>query len=99
MLLTVRDEGGILIPSDAGDLQVQVTDHLASLLEQCFELSKTPGRQLVEGKEIFIRIPFSPDLQLVLVCFLVVQSIQIHQFDGGFDPVACLKSQIVRYVS
>jgi hypothetical protein len=55
-----------------------------------------PLLPLVSRQAIFIR---TPDLQLVLAGFLVVQSIQIHPFDGGFDLIACLKSQMVRYVS
>jgi len=63
------------------------------------DFTLAPMFLLVSYQEIFIRVPFSPDLQLVLGGFLVVQSIQIHQFDGGFDLIACLKSQMVRYVS
>ena len=37
MLLIVRDECGILIQSDAGDLQVQITDHFTRLLKLGFE--------------------------------------------------------------
>lgn len=54
---------------------------------------------LVSCHKIFIRIPFSPDLQPVLGCFLVVQSIQVHPMDGRFDLIACLKSQMVCCVS
>jgi hypothetical protein len=55
-----------------------------------------PLLPLVSRQAIFIR---TPDLQLVLVGFLVVQSIQTCQFDGGLDLTACLKSQMVRHVS
>jgi len=63
------------------------------------DFALAPMLPLVSCQEIFIQIPFSPDLLLVLGGFLVVQSIQIHQFVGVFDLIACLKSQMVRYVS
>ena len=63
------------------------------------DFTLAPMFLLVSYQEIFIRVPFSPDLQLVLGGFLVVQSIQIHPLDGRFDLIVCLKSQMVCYVS
>jgi hypothetical protein len=58
------------------------------------DFALTPMFSLVSNQEIFIRIPFSPNFWLVPVGFVVVQSIHIHRFDGGFDLTACLKSQM-----
>jgi hypothetical protein len=69
------------------------------LLPWMLDFTLAPRFSLVSRQEIFIRMPFSPDLQLVLAGFLDVQSIQSHPFEGGFDLAACLKSQMVRYVS
>jgi hypothetical protein len=54
---------------------------------------------LVSYKEIFIRLPLSPDFGLVPTDFFVVQSIHIHQSDGGFELIVRLKFQTVRYIS
>ena len=69
------------------------------LFHWMLDFALVPRFPLVSRQEIFIRMPFSPNLQLVLVGFLVVQSIRSHPFDGGFDLAACLKSQMVRHVS
>jgi hypothetical protein len=53
MLLVVRDEDGILIQGDAGDLQVKVADDLAGLLELGFELS-----EIADGSNIVWAAPF-----------------------------------------
>ena len=63
------------------------------------DFTLAPFFQLVSCQGIFILMPLSPDFWLVRVGFLVVQLIHIHQFDGGFDLIVCLKSQMVRYVS
>jgi hypothetical protein len=62
------------------------------------DLTLAPVFPLVSCQEIFIRMPFLPDLQLALGGFLVVQSIHIHRFDGGFDLIVGLKFQIARCV-
>ena len=46
-------------------------------------------------QDLFIRMAFSPDLQLVLAGFLDVQFIHIRRLDDGFDLAVCLKSQLV----
>jgi hypothetical protein len=51
---------------------------------------------LVSCQDLFIRMAFSPHLQLVLAGFLDVQFIHIRQFDGGFNLAVCLKFQIAR---
>ena len=69
------------------------------LLPWMLDFSRAPRFPLVSRQEILIRMPFSPNFWLVLAGFLDVQSIQIHLLDGGFDLAACLKSQMVWYVS
>jgi hypothetical protein len=63
------------------------------------DFTLAPVFLLVSCQAIFIRMPFLPDLQIALGGFLVVQSIQGHPFDGGFDQAGCLKSQMAWYVS
>ena len=48
--------------------------------------------------DVLIRVNHTLDSGLVLVVFFDVKSIYIHQFGGGFDLIACLKSQIARCV-
>jgi len=51
---------------------------------------------LVSCQDLFIRMAYSPDLQLVLAGFLDVQFIHIRRFDGVFDLVVCLKFKIAQ---
>jgi hypothetical protein len=60
------------------------------------DFALAPLFPLVSCREIFIQIAFSPNFWLVPVGFLVVQSIHIHRFDGGFDLIVGLKFQIAR---
>jgi hypothetical protein len=62
------------------------------------DLTLAPVFPLVSCQAIFIRMPFLPDLELVLAGFLGVQFIHIRRFYGGVDLAVCLKFQIVRYV-
>jgi hypothetical protein len=59
------------------------------------DFALAPRFPLVSRQAKFIRMPFSPYLQLALGGFFVVQSIRSHLFDGGFDLTVCLKSQMV----
>ena len=49
MLLIMCDERGILLQGNAPDLQIQIADDLARLLELRLEVPKAPGGQLVVG--------------------------------------------------
>jgi len=69
---------------------------LSLLFSWMLDFTLAPMFPLVLCQEIFIRIP---DLQLVLVGFLVVQLMQTYQFDGGLDRITCRKSQMARCVS
>jgi hypothetical protein len=73
--------------------------YLLLLFRWMLDFTLAPRLPLVSCQEIFIRMPFSPDLQLVLLGFLVVKSMGCHPFDGGYNLVACLNSQVVWYVS
>ena len=66
------------------------------LLPWRLDFALAPMFSLVSCQEIFIQIAFSPNFYLVPVGFLVVQSIQIHRFDDGFDLIVGLKFQIAR---
>jgi hypothetical protein len=58
------------------------------------DLTLAPVFPLVSCQAIFIRMPFLPDLQLVLAGFLDVQFIHIRRFYSGVDLAVCLKFQI-----
>jgi hypothetical protein len=69
---------------------------LSLLFYWLLDFTPAPMLPLASCLKFFTRFP---GLQLVLVAFLVVQSLHIHPLDGRFDLTACLKFQMVWYVS
>jgi hypothetical protein len=68
-------------------------DSPLSLIHWVLDFALAPLFPLVFCQEISIRLPLSLDFWLVLAGFFVVQSIHIHQSDGGFDWMCALNSK------
>jgi len=69
------------------------------LFHWMLDLTLAPMSPLVLCQKIFVQNIFSPDLQLVLGGFLVVQCLQMRSQESGFGLAMRLKFQMARCLS